>query len=127
MSNDMSNKFTEQLEEMMVSPLRGIGAMNLEFTEKMVNAQLDSARAMADLGLAQARVWLEVKDADGFKQAVESQQKAAQQAGERLKKDSEALMSLSQDYLQKGQKMTEEQGKKVQKAADEQVKSAGKR
>ncbi|MGO2131436.1 MAG: phasin family protein [Halomonas sp.] len=127
MSKDITNKFTEQFEEMMVSPLRGIGAMNLEFTEKMVNAQLDSARAMADLGLAQARVWLEVKDADGFKKAVESQQKAAQDAGERLKKDSEALMSLSQDYLQQGQKMTEEQGKKVQKAADEQVKSAGKR
>lgn len=127
MSKDISNKFTEQFEEMMASPLRGIGAMNLDFTEKMVNAQLDSARAMADLGLSQARVWLEVKDADSFKKAVESQQKVAQDAGERLKKDSEALMSLSQDFFQQGQKMTEEQGKKVQKATDEQVKSAGKR
>lgn len=127
MSKDISSKFAEQFEEMMTSPMRGIGAMNLDFTEKMVNAQLESARAMADLGLSQARVWLEVKDADSFKKAVESQQKAAQEAGERLKQDSEMLMSLSQDFVQQGQKMTEEQGKKVQKAADEQVKSAGKR
>jgi hypothetical protein len=120
MSKDISNKATEQFEELMVSPLRGIGAMNLEFTEKLINAQLDSARALADLGLAQARVWLEVKDADGFKKAVESQQKVAQDAGERLKKDAEALMGLSQDYLQQGQKMADEQGQKVQKVTEEQ-------
>lgn len=120
MSEDITNKTTEQFEKLMVSPLRGIGAMNLEFTEKLVSAQLDSARAMADLGLAQARVWLEVNDADSFKKAVESQQKAAQNVGERLKSDAEALMGLSQDYLKQGQKVAEEQGQKVQSAADEQ-------
>lgn len=126
MSKDISNKATEQFEELMVSPLRGIGAMNLDFTEKLINAQLNSARALADLGLAQARVWLEVKDNEGFKKAVESQQKLAQDAGERFRKDAEALMGLSQDYMQQGQKMTEEQGQKIQKAADEKAKSVSK-
>lgn len=126
MSKDISNKATEQFDELVASPLRGIGAMNLDFTEKLINAQLDSARALADLGLAQARVWLEVKDAESFKKAVESQQKLAQDASERFRKDAEALMGLSQDYMQQGQKMTEEQGQKVQKAADEKAKPASK-
>lgn len=126
MSNDISNKATEQFESLMASPLRGLGTMNLEFTEKMINAQLDSARAMADLGLAQARVWLDVKDADGFKKAVEGQQKTAQEAGERLKSDAEALMGLSQDYLQQGQKMADEQGQNVKKVAEEQGQKAQK-
>jgi hypothetical protein len=120
MSNDISNKATEQFENLMGSPLRSIGTMNLDFTEKLVGTQLESARALSDLSLAQARVWLDVKDADGFKKAVESQQKAAQDAGERLKSDAEALMGLSQDYLKQGQEMTKEQGQKVQKAADSQ-------
>lgn len=126
MSNDISNKAAEQFESLMASPLRGIGTMNLEFTEKMISAQLDSARAMADLGLAQARVWLDVKDADSFKKAVESQQKTAQEAGERLKSDAEALMGLSQDYLQQGQKMADEQGQNVKKVAEEQGQKAQK-
>lgn len=101
-------KATEQFEGIFVEPARAYGSLTLEYTEKLFGAQLDAVRRYTDLGLAQARTWIEVRDADGFKQAFEGQQKAAQDLGEKVKADMETLSTLNQDYLQKGQKLVEE-------------------
>ncbi|MDN3557919.1 phasin family protein [Halomonas maura] len=111
MSKATTDKTTEQFESLFVQPVRSYAALNLEYAEKLMSTQFDSARALTDLGLAQARGWLEVKDADGVKKAMEGQQKAFQDLGERVKSDSEALMTLGQEYVQKGQKLVEEQVK----------------
>jgi len=99
---------TEQFEGIFVEPARAYGSLTLEYTEKLFGAQLDAARRYSDLSLAQARAWLEVRDADGLKKVVEGQQKAAQDLGEHVKADVEALSTLNQDYLQKGQKLVED-------------------
>lgn len=106
-------KATEQFEGIFVEPARAYGSLALEYTEKLVGAQLDAARRYSDLSLAQARTWIAVRDADGFKQAFEGQQKAAQDLGDNVKADVEKLSTLNQDYLQKGQKLVEESLKAV--------------
>ncbi|TFH86037.1 phasin family protein [Billgrantia azerbaijanica] len=99
---------TQQFETLFVAPSRAFGSLGLEYTEKLLAAQFDAARAYTDLSLAQARAWLDVKDIEGLKQVVEAQQKAAQELGERVKGDAEKVVTLSQEFLQKGQKLTEE-------------------
>ncbi|MFP4136728.1 MAG: phasin family protein [Halomonas sp.] len=106
-------KATDQFEGLFVEPARAYGSLALEYTEKLVGAQLDAARRYTDLSLAQARTWIAVRDADGFKQAFEGQQKAAQDLGDHVKSDVEKFSTLNQDYLQKGQKLVEESLKAV--------------
>lgn len=108
MSKATTQQATEQFESMFVAPARNFGALNLDYTEKLVAAQFDAVRALADMGLAQARAWLDVRDADSLKSVVESQQKASQDVGERLRGDAEKIMSLSQEYVQKSQKLAED-------------------
>ncbi|WP_163558775.1 phasin family protein [Halomonas sp. NO4] len=99
---------TQQFDTLFAGPARAYAALSLEFTEKLAAAQFEAARAYTDLSLAQARAWLDVKDVEGFKQIVESQQKVAQDLGNRVKGDAEKVVTLSQEFLQKGQKLTEE-------------------
>ena len=108
MSKATTQQATEQFESTFVAPARRLGALNLDYTEKLVAAQFDAVRALADMGLAQARGWLDVRDADSLKAAVEYQQKASQDVGERLRGDAEKVMSLSQEYVQKSQKLAED-------------------
>ncbi len=41
----------------------------LNYYEQLVGAQMDAARAYSDMTIAQARTWLDVKDADSFKKS----------------------------------------------------------
>lgn len=111
MTQATTAKTHAQFESLFVKPLQAYGALNLEYAEKLVATQFDVAQALSESTLAQARAWLDVKDAEGVKQALDGQQQAAQALGERLKTDSETLMSLGQEYVQKGQKLVEEQVK----------------
>ncbi|WP_346796194.1 phasin family protein [Halomonas sp. Bachu 37] len=105
--NKSSDKVTQQMESVLVAPMRTYTVAALDYYEKLLSAQLDAARSYTDLNMAQARVWLEVKDADTFKKAVESQQKTVSDLSERMKGDAEKILSLSQDFAQQSQKMTE--------------------
>ncbi|MFY0989903.1 phasin family protein [Halomonas sp. C05BenzN] len=108
MSKATTEKATEQFQSVFIEPARAYGSLALEYSEKLLSAQFDSARAFADMGLAQTRSWLDAKDPESLKQVMEGQQKAAQQMGERFKGDAEKVAALSQEYVQKGQKLVEE-------------------
>ncbi|MDX1466294.1 MAG: phasin family protein [Halomonas sp.] len=108
MSKATTQQATEQLESTFVAPARRLGALNLDYTEKLVAAQFDAVRALTDLGLSQARGWLDVRDAEGLKKAVDAQQKAGQDMGERLRGDAEKIMNLSQEYVRESQKLAED-------------------
>ncbi|RCV87952.1 phasin family protein [Vreelandella rituensis] len=105
---------TKQIESMMFGPARAYAALSVDFTEKLVNAQLDASKAYADNGLAQLRSLMNVKDAEGLRSYMEGQQQAAQDLAERLKKDAEKVVSLQQEFVQQGQKLTEENVKQAQ-------------
>ncbi|MCH4562104.1 phasin family protein [Halomonas sp. EGI 63088] len=108
MSKATTEKATEQFQSVFVEPARAYGSLTLEYSEKLLSAQFDAVRAFTDLGLAQVRSWLDVKDPESFKKVLEGQQKAAQDMGERFKGDAEKVVALSQEYLQKGQKLVED-------------------
>lgn len=106
--NKAADKTSQQFESVFVSPMRSYTLAALNYYEQLVGAQMDAARAYSDMTIAQARTWLDVKDADSFKKAMESQQKTAADLMERMKGDSEKVTSISQSFMQDSQKMAEE-------------------
>lgn len=112
----------QQFESVFVSPMRSYTLAALDYYEKLMSAQIDAARAYSDMTISQARTWLDVKDADSFKKALESQQRVAGDFMERVKGDSEKVSSISQGFMQDSQKMAEENTQKAvdttQRAAD---------
>lgn len=112
-----TQKSTEQFEGHFVEPARAYGSLTLEYCEKLMAARMDAARTYADLGLAQARAWIDVRDADGLKKVLDGQQKAAQDLGERIRADAERVNALGQEFVQKSQKLAEESMKSATAAS----------
>ena len=106
--NKATEKTNQQFDSVFVSPMRSYTLAALDYYEQLVSAQIDAARAYSDMTISQARTWLDVKDADSFKKAMESQQKAATDLMERMKGDSEKVTSISQSFMQESQKKAEE-------------------
>ena len=94
------DKATQQFESLFIAPARAYGSLTLEYYEKLLSAQMEAFRSYSDLSLAQARAWIDVKDSDSLKQVLETQQKAAKELGE--------VVDLSQEFLQKGQQLAEQ-------------------
>lgn len=115
--NKAAEKTSQQVESIFVAPMRSYTLTALDYYDQIVSAQLDAVRAYSDLSIAQARTWLEVKDADSFKKAMESQQKTAGDLMERMKGDSEKVTSLSQHFVQDSQKVAEDTTKKAVESA----------
>lgn len=122
MQNFDTKQLTEQFESMFFGPARAYASLSVDYTEKLVNAQLDAGKAYADTGLAQLRSLMNVKDAEGLRAYMEGQQKVAKDLTERLKGDAEKVASLQQDFVQKSQKLTEENVKQAQETATKAAK-----
>lgn len=93
-------------------------------TEKMFNAQLDAQKAYVDTSIEQARKLMSVKDAEALRSYMEGQQKVAKEVAERLKSDADNVVSLQQDFVQKSQKITEDNIKQAQTVASKMGKTA---
>ncbi|MFC2992875.1 phasin family protein [Halomonas tibetensis] len=117
---------TKQFETMMFGPARAFAALSVDFTEKLVNAQLDAAKAYTDSNLSQLRSLMEVKDAEGLKSYMEGQQKVATEMTERLKADTDKVVALQQDFAKDSQKLTEENVHKAQEGIKEAAETATK-
>lgn len=117
MSNDTINQAQKQFDTAFASPARTYAGLVLEHFEQLVNLQIEATRAYTETGLKQTRAALDVKDPSDVRAYVESQQKVAQDLGERIKGDAEKVVSLNQNFVQKAQKAAEENVKNVSKAA----------
>lgn len=115
--NKATDKTTQQLESTFVAPMRSYTLTALDYYDQLVSAQMDAARAYSDMAISQARTWLDVKDADSFKKAVESQQKTANDFMERMKGDTEKVTSISQSFAKDSQQQAEETTKKAAETA----------
>ncbi|MBB3191359.1 phasin family protein [Halomonas cerina] len=119
-----TKQLTDQFESMFFGPARAYASLSVDYTEKLVNAQLEAGKAYTDTGLAQLRNLLSVKDAEGLRSYLEGQQKVAKDLTERLKDDAQKVAALQQDFVQQSQKLTEEsvkQGQELTKKNVEQV------
>lgn len=119
-----TKQITDQLESMFFGPARAFAELSVDYTEKLVNAQLDAGKAYSDTSLAQLRNLVNVKDAAGLRDYMEGQQQVAKDLTERLKGDAEKVVALQQDFVQQSQKLTEENVKQTQKAAESKAKQA---
>ncbi|HDZ48695.1 MAG TPA: phasin family protein [Halomonas sp.] len=117
MNKQSAEKTKQQLESVFVSPMRSYTLTALDYYDQLISAQMDAARAYSDMAIAQARTWLDVKDADSFKKAMDSQQKTASEFLERVKGDTEKVTSISQSFAQDSQKQAEETTKKAVETA----------
>ncbi|MGQ4877129.1 phasin family protein [Billgrantia sp. LNSP4103-1] len=115
---------TQPFEAMLLSPARAYAALSIDYTEKLLGAQLESAKTYVDTSLAQARVLLDVRDADGLRSYVEGQQQFAKDVTERLKGDAEKVVSLHQDFFKQSQKLAESSLKQAQQASSGQAAKA---
>ncbi|MBT2784965.1 MULTISPECIES: phasin family protein [unclassified Halomonas] len=112
-----TEKTKQQLESVFVSPMRSYTLTALDYYDQMFSAQLDAFRAYSDMAIAQARTWLDVKDADSFKKAIDSQQKTASEFMERVKGDTEKVTSISKSFAEESQQQVEETTKKAVETA----------
>nr|WP_290694933.1 phasin family protein [Halomonas sp. UBA3074] len=119
-----TNEMTQQFDNIFMAPARAYMALSVDYTEKMVNAQMDASKAYFDTGVAQMRQMMDVKDAEGLRSYMESQQKVAKDLAERAKGDADKVVSLQQDFIQKSQKITEDNVKQAQTAAIKMTKTA---
>ncbi|MBF60228.1 phasin family protein [Halomonas sp. FeN2] len=115
--NKATEKTTQQFESVFVSPMRSYTLTALDYYDQLFTAQMDAARAYSDMAISQARTWLDVKDADSFKKAMESQQKTASNFMERVKGDTEKVTSISKSFAEDSQKQVEETTKKAVETA----------
>lgn len=119
-----TNEMTQQFDNLFMAPARAYMSLSIDYSEKLMNAQLDANKAYVDTGIAQMRQLMSVKDVDGLRSYMEGQQKVAKELAERVKGDTDKVVSLQQDFLQKSQKLTEENVKQAQAAATKLSKTA---
>ncbi len=119
-----TNEMTQQFDNMFMAPVRAYMALSIDYSEKMVNAQMVASKAYFDTGVAQMRQMMDVKDAEGLRSYMEGQQKVAKDLAERAKGDADKVVSLQQDFIQKSQKITEDNVKQAQTAASKMTKTA---
>jgi phasin family protein len=108
----------------LFAPARAFAALSVDFTEKLVNAQLEASQVYADTTLAQLRNLVEVKDAEGLKSFLEGQSEVANELTERLKGDAEKVVALQQDFVEQSQKLTEESVKQAQESTKQATETA---
>ncbi|HLV18606.1 MAG TPA: phasin family protein [Pseudomonas sp.] len=108
---------TAQLESLFFAPARAFAALSVDYTEKLVNTQLEATKAYTDTSLAQLRNLVQVKDAEGLKGYLEGQQQVAQELSERLKGDAEKFVALQQEFVQESQKLAQGSVKQAQASA----------
>lgn len=119
-----TNEMTQQFDNMFMAPVRAYMALSIDYSEKMINAQMDASKAYVDTSIAQMRQMMDVKDAEGLRNYMEGQQKVAKELAERVKGDTDKVVSLQQDFIQKSQKITEDNVKQAQTAASKLSKTA---
>ena len=119
-----TNEMTQQFDNMFMAPVRAYMALSIDYSEKMLNAQMDASKAYVDTGIAQMRQMMDVKDAEGLRSYMEGQQKVAKELAERVKGDTDKVVSMQQDFIQKSQKITEDNVKQAQTAASKLSKTA---
>ena len=118
-----TNEMTQQFDNLFMAPARAYMSLSIDYSEKLLNAQLDANKAYVDTGIAQMRQLMSVKDAEGLRSYMESQQKVAKELAERVKGDADKVVSLQQDFLQKSQKLTEDNVKQAQATASKMSKN----
>ena len=88
-----------------LGPVTELNALALANADKLANLQVDALKRYADLGLAQVRAGLAVKNPEDMKSYLETSRELAQSAVDAARADQEAVMALGNEYLTEVGKM----------------------
>lgn len=116
MTNETMTQVTKQAETLF-SGFSNYASLALGHFEKLANAQFEASKAYTEASLKQARAALEIRDQEGFKNYVESQQQFAKEVGERVKGDTKKFTDLNQEFARDAQKLVEGNVKAASKKA----------
>lgn len=118
-TNKEFDKATQQFESMFFGPARAYASLAVDYSEQLLNTQLEFAKTYTEASLGQARAFLGVKNPEDLRSYVEGQQKMAKEMGDLLKVDAEKVVALNRDFMQKSQKLVEDNMKTATKAANQ--------
>lgn len=126
MNNDLFSKYTEQAENLFMAPARSYARLAMDYTQKVMDAQIEATRTYTALGMQQARAALDIKDTTALQQYAEKQQTAARDLGERVKADGEKVVALNRDFADEARKLVESSAQSASETAKETVAAAQK-
>ncbi|MBY5967401.1 hypothetical protein [Halomonas denitrificans] len=104
-----NNKAMPSIEKMIPSmdtlftPWRESSLLTLEYSQKMLDVRFKAIDSAVKAGIAQARTWCEVNDAESLRNASQAQQETLSAIGETLRVEGEELFTLSKEYQEKCQ------------------------
>lgn len=108
MTKDNTAKSNQQVDSLFFAPARAYASLMLDYSEKLMSAQLEAYQTYSNAWLSQTRALFSIKDADGMTAYIEDQKKVARDLGEQIKGDAEKVVALNQEFAQKGQKLVED-------------------
>lgn len=117
MAKSNVDQTAQRFEAMFFGPARAYADLALQYTEQVVNTQFAFAKACTETSLDQARAFLEIRDPESFRAYFEGQQKAAKDLSARLQGDTEKVVAMNQEFMQKSQELAEDSAKAVSKTA----------
>lgn len=106
--NDKTLASFKEQSEKLVAPMMQLGRLNVANIEKLATMEIESLRAMTDLGLAQLKSAVEIQDAEGAKAFAEQQSEFVRQLNEKLVADSKAVIELVKTYNADFQKLAQQ-------------------
>jgi len=126
MNNELFNQYTKQIETLFMAPARAYATLAVNYTQKLMDAQMDAVRTYSEVGMQQARSAVDIKDADALQQYAAKQQTVAKDLGERVKADGEKVVALNQNFADEARKLVESSAQSASETAKETVEATKK-
>lgn len=119
MNNAQFEKFSAQAEKLFMGPTRAYGKLAVDYTEKLMAAQMEAVRTYSEIGIQQARAALDIKNPQGLQQYAEQQQSVARDLSERVKSEAEKSVAMNQDFANEIRELVESSVKAAAEAAQQ--------
>lgn len=120
-TNTPTDQATQQFENLLFGPARHYANLTISYTEELLAAQFDTAKAFSELGLSRARAALDIKDAESLRTYVEGQQQAAKALSERIQTDLGKVVAMNKEFAREYLKLVEDNAKTIPKANADNV------
>ena len=116
--NFNTKQVNEQIEKSFAGPVRNYAGLVLDYTEKAAELQYNAVKAYMDIGLQQAREFLDIKDQNDIQAYVAKQPQVAQTVADRVRGDVEKVVELQKDFAEKSRKVVEDGASSAAKSAN---------
>jgi len=121
MINADFDKYTKQAEKLLMAPTRAYGKLAVDYTERLMAAQMEAVRTYSEIGIQQVRAALDIKTPQGLQQYAEQQQTVVRDLSERVKSNAEKSVAMNQDFANDIRELVETSVKAASETAQQSV------